>query len=319
MSFHPSTAAGLLPLYARSTYRRLSRRKPGTGGSTSARYCYSIWLRHLILASRGGLPTTPRVVAELGPGDSLGVGLAALLTGSAEYYAMDSVAYSNVERNLIVFEEIASLLAQRAALPGDDEFPDVKPRLDSYAFPSDVLDAARLEAALAPDRREAIRRAIAEPDARGPIRIQYFAPWMDVELGRRESVDALVSQAVLEHVDDVPRTYEAMHSWLRPGGWMSHQVDLRSHGTAPAWNGHWAYPERIWRSLVRPHMVITINRQPCSVHLAHAAAGGAALGTVIHVPGTNGIGRDRLSREWAALSDDDLDCQGVFFQSVKPR
>lgn len=314
---HPATVAGLLPLYARSTYRRLSRRKPGTGGSTSARYCYSIWLRHLVLAARSGLPTMPRVVAELGPGDSLGVGLAALLTGASEYDAMDSVAYSNVERNLAVFDELAALFAARAPLPGDDEFPDVKPRLDSYAFPAHILDAARLESALAPDRREAIRQAIAEPGRPGPIRIQYFAPWMDVNLACRASVDALVSQAVLEHVDDLPRTYQAMYSWLRPGGWMSHQVDLRSHATAPAWNGHWAYSEAIWRSLVEPHMVISINRQPCSVHLRHASAGGD-LRTVIRVPGEAGIGRARLSRDFAGLSDDDLQCQGVFFQVTRP-
>ena len=54
-----------------------------TGGTVSARYCYGVWLRHMKMAREAGLDTNPRVVAELGPGDSLGIGLAALLAGAA--------------------------------------------------------------------------------------------------------------------------------------------------------------------------------------------------------------------------------------------
>src|SRR5689334_3926898 len=60
----------------------LRKRHLGTGGSSSARYCYSVWLRHLSMAARLGLNTDPKDVAELGPGHSIGVGLAALLSGA---------------------------------------------------------------------------------------------------------------------------------------------------------------------------------------------------------------------------------------------
>ena len=62
--------------------RILMNKAKGTGGSISASYCYSVWLRHLVTTAGCGLNCNPRTVAELGPGDSLGVGLAALLSGA---------------------------------------------------------------------------------------------------------------------------------------------------------------------------------------------------------------------------------------------
>ena len=54
---------------------------------------------HLVMAHRSGLSTQPEVVAELGPGDSLGIGMAALLTGAEVYYAFDVVEYASNQRN----------------------------------------------------------------------------------------------------------------------------------------------------------------------------------------------------------------------------
>src|SRR5689334_17334685 len=62
--------------------RVFERRSLGTKGTDQARYCYSVWLRHLSLAAANGLDTDPKSVAELGPGDSIGIGIAAVLTGA---------------------------------------------------------------------------------------------------------------------------------------------------------------------------------------------------------------------------------------------
>src|SRR5215813_2064256 len=86
-TFVPGVSA--LPLVR----RKLAQRSLGTGGGAqSARYCYSVWLRHLLHASANRLNVDPVHVAELGPGLSLGIGLAAILSGVERYYAFDVVA-----------------------------------------------------------------------------------------------------------------------------------------------------------------------------------------------------------------------------------
>jgi hypothetical protein len=124
--------------------RRLAKRSLGTGGTDQGRYCYSVWLRHLVCAKSNGLNIDPKVVAELGPGDSVGIGLAALLTGAEQYYAFDVVAHANTRRNLAVFEELVKLFHERADIPGPQEFPHVGPPLVNYAFPHELLPSPRL-------------------------------------------------------------------------------------------------------------------------------------------------------------------------------
>ena len=86
----------------------------GTGGSNSASYCYDVWINHLTLLHQVGLQKIPNAIAELGPGDSLGIGLAALLSGANEYYALDVRKYSNTEMNLKVLDELVDVFRNRS-------------------------------------------------------------------------------------------------------------------------------------------------------------------------------------------------------------
>ena len=54
----------------------------GAVGHTTGAYCYSVWLRHLTIITKAVPNFAPKVVVELGPGDSLGLGCAALLSGA---------------------------------------------------------------------------------------------------------------------------------------------------------------------------------------------------------------------------------------------
>jgi hypothetical protein len=88
-----------------------------TGGTHSAAYCDEIWLRHLIAADSVGLPTSPHLVAELGPGDSLGAGMETLPTGLPSVTAWRSKSAG--EREYIRLLEGAPRYGDNAGRPPD--------------------------------------------------------------------------------------------------------------------------------------------------------------------------------------------------------
>ena len=290
---------------------RTIRSKRGFGGTASARYCYSVWLRHLIHAKNCGLNGIPETVAELGPGGSVGCGLAALLSGCARYYALDAVNKISVEENLRVFDELVELFRIRSSVPDDHEFPELYPLLETHDFPSSILPDEQLNRALEERRIKRIRDAIP-----GGRMITYRAPWYDPAVIRAQSVDLIYSQAVLEHVDDLPTTYRCMRHWLKPGGYVSHTIDFRSHGMSDAWNGHWACSDLLWK-VIRGRRSYLINREPCSTHMAMLHEYGFTVKRQIATPTVSAIHRSDLSRKYATLRDSDLTTSGVFVVAAK--
>ncbi|RJO66482.1 MAG: methyltransferase domain-containing protein [Myxococcales bacterium] len=289
-----------------------------TYGTDSAEYCYGVWLKHLTLLWRHGMREMPRTIAELGPGDSLGIGLAALLSGVDRYIALDVVPFAETDRNLHIFDALAELFRRRAARPSKG-WPDFDADLDQRLFPSHILTDERLAAALEPSRLAAIRNALQSFDAPvDGISIGYHAPWHDLRIVRPGSMDVIFSHAVLEHVEDLETAYSAMRAWLKPGGWISHQIDFSSHGLTEEWNGHWACPDWLWR-LILGRRTFLINRQPCSVHLGYLEKGGFdVLCAWRNTERRDGITREQLASRWRALSDDDFMCSGAFLQACKP-
>jgi len=282
-----------------------------TGGTGSARYCYAVWLRHLILANKYHPETgIPGTVAELGPGDSIGIGLAALLTGAEKYDALDIVRYSNPTSNLDVFDELVSMFQKREAIPGDNEFPLMNPKLDSYEFPFYLIDEESLTAALEPTRVANIRSSIEKPDGKH-ARIRYHAPWTDSTLIQKESVDMIYSQAVLEHVDDLAQVSGAMRQWVKPTAVMTHQIDYGCHGKADTWNGYWAYSDLIWKVIVgrRPYL---LNRVPHSVHKRYLREQGFDIIGEQVVSTESTLRRGQLALRFRDLSQQDLTTSGAF-------
>ncbi|KKQ40658.1 MAG: hypothetical protein US58_C0014G0020 [Candidatus Magasanikbacteria bacterium GW2011_GWA2_37_8] len=294
------------------TYKLFCR---GTGGTTSARYCYSVWLRHMVLAKKNNISIIPRVVAEIGPGDSIGIGLSALLSGSDKYFALDAFKHINNYRNIEIFDELIELFKNKEKIPDDNEFPNILPKLDNYNFPDYILSDDILDKSLDPERLGVIKEELINSSVNGNF-INYFAPWHSSAVIKENSVDFIYSQFVLEHVNDLELTYKAMNHWLKPKGFMSHMIDFRCHGTARVNNGHWGYSNFIWKLIVggRPFL---INRQPLSSHIFYLNKFGFKILNSIKYQSDQGISREQLSSEFFNLDDDDLKTWGVFIQIEK--
>lgn len=291
----------------------------GTGGTISARYCYSVWLRHQLVLFHNNLDPYPQVIAELGPGDSLGIGLAGLLSGAQRYIALDVWAHASLERNLAVFDELVALFQARAPIPGEREFPNVFPLLSSYDFPHHILHEERLKRTLAPERIARLRadlEMLYEP--RPDSAISYICPWTDADVIQPASADLIYSQAVLEHVNDIAFTYRACYQWLKPGGVMSHQIDFKSHGITDVWNGHWGYPDWLW-TITRGKKPYFINREPLSAHIAAIEAAGFEILQVLPVHQSGGLRRKQLARRFQSMSNEDLITSSAHLLARKPQ
>jgi SAM-dependent methyltransferase len=288
--------------------RQLDKRVTGTGGSNSARYCYSVWLRHLVLAAQRGLNSDPKDVAELGPGDSIGVGLAALLCGAERYRALDVVRHANHEMNLRIFDQLVEMLQRREDLL---ESEAIHPKLAAYDFPAGILTAQRMARALDPERVARIRRAVVAERTPPDAAVRYCVPWSDAGVLPGASQDLVFSQAVLEHVDALPEAYRAMRGWLKPGGHISHQIDFKSHGWGGTWDGHWRIGRLHWKAL-RGRDTWFINRQPYSVHLRLLEDAGFRLRHAQPVKAAPTYARQTLAREFSNMPEDDRCTAGAY-------
>lgn len=286
----------------------------GTGGTVSARYCYSVFMRHRVIAAQYGLTSPPQSVVELGPGDSLGIGLMALLTGSEQYIAIDAVRHASPEYNLTVFDELVTLLKSRAPIPFNDECSVIRPELSHYAFPHDLFSDESLVLALAPERLAKIKKLLLTPEDGGII--QYFAPFGELSVIPSESVDWIFSQAVLEHVDDLSETYRHCFRCLKPRGVMTHQVDFQCHETAPEWNGHWKYPRWLW-TVMRGRRPWFINRLPYSMHLQMQRQVGFEVCAEMIQKMPSEITRGQLANQFQFLTDQDMSTAGALFVVTK--
>jgi SAM-dependent methyltransferase len=137
-----------------------------------------------------------KAVLEYGPGDVLGVALLFYAHGAARVQCVDRFPLTRLTpRNLRIYR----LLLER--------LPDAVGARAAHAFkvhgdPSSGFDPS------------AIAYTVTE----------------DGLANQPGAYDLVISRAVLEHVNDLPRTVADIAASLAPGGVSVHEVDLRSHG-----------------------------------------------------------------------------------------
>jgi hypothetical protein len=284
---------------------------PSAGGGTgSASYCYGVWIKHLSLLWASGLRDMPCSVLELGPGSSIGTGLAALLSGAERYVGIDAVAHMQSQASVSVLRDLLRMFQASAPRPTAG-YPPIDHLLDSRLFPSGILDDERLRRTLEPERVERIDHAARSAALGHPDAMIRYETWSGMRPMADGGVDLVFSHVVMNQVDDLEGVYARCGKWVRPGGWMSHQIDLTSLGTSPEWNGHRAYSDVAWKVISgnRPYFV---NREPLATHLALMERNGFRILEVIRGRMEGGITREQLAPRWRGISDDDLATQTAF-------
>jgi hypothetical protein len=307
-------------LIAKGTIRHLPgidklMSQPKTGGTNESRYCYSVWMRHLVHWSRFR-KYVPDTVAELGPGDSLGTGLAALLAGCNRLFELDVIKYWSNERNLKIFEELIELFRKKTPIPDATEYPRLKPYLSDYGFPAGILSNERLEKSLSDNRISEIRREIQDIDNPSNRFIKYKIPWHNSEVINFCSVDFIYSQAALECIDELDSTFDAMNSWLKPNGLMSHTIDFKSHGLTSQWNGHWKFNEFEW-SLAKGGRSFLVNRKTLSDYMKLHEKYGFRIYEKEPVKTENLIPLNSLSKRYRSLPENEITTSGIYIISEK--
>jgi len=267
------------------------------------------------MADKSELNTRRKIVAELGPGDSLGTGISALLSGAEKYIAFDVVRHSNSARDLKIFQELVKLFRNKCSIPGDDEFPELKPKLSSYDFPAYLFKRDRLDYLLKPDRLRRIMNSVLMPNGRQSL-IRYCVPWSGTTPHMQGIINMIYSQAVLEHVDKLVELYNCMHRWLASDGFLSHQIDFKCHGTSDQWNGYWKHSDFLW-ALMRGKRPYLINREPYSTHRNLLQLHDFRIVYEKKYTSSNLLMRKKLCSRFQNISDDDLITSGAFIQATK--
>src|ERR1700730_3872658 len=285
----------------------------GTLSTDSSDFCYSLFLRHLSYISQFTDGKVPRVVAEFGPGSSVGMGLAALIAGAELYYGLDIVDHTDKDRNLVIFDEFVDMFRRRTPIPSTGLHETTFPLPLAWEFPPSI--GKTLDRLLESERIQSLRDDLAQ---RSGKHIRMATPWMTTEIVPRQSVDWLFSHAVMEHVDDLEEIYQCCSYWLHSGGMMTHLIGYNSHRITKHWNGHWAVSDLAW-TLIRGKRPYLINRVPHSGHIKLIKHNNFSIEKEVHYAGDGGLPKQEFSAAFRQMSDSDSNTEMALVVSMLNR
>ena len=270
----------------------------------TAEYYYTVWMRHVCTAAHWQSWNAPQTVLEIGPGNALGTGMAALLSGVQKYFAYDATPLLKQNFDEQLWQELTALFRQKKSFAETDRI------VPSTLFPSELFPDEQLTHSLSDEWRARIQQSVQQ---RNDL-IRYLnAP----EALPDNAVDYLFSHSVLEHVEALAPMYSAMWRWLRPGGVMTHSIDFSSHGTSKLWNGHWTVPDLVWQ-LMQGKRSYFLNREPASTHRRLLEQHGFEI-TGFHLsPLASSLSRSDLAKPFRQLSESDLTTVSAFVVARKP-
>lgn len=290
-----------------SIARRYLRKSEKAGGNSL--YCYRIWMNHLKNWSLVN-DKIPKVIVEIGSGNSLGVGLAALLSGADSFYALERTQFWNIEINIRVFDELVDVFKKeykpQQTIVKSDEKSD-----ESLNFHSHILTKEHLKYCLKKKRLKKIRKELHKPFDINNAYVRSVIPWKRIDIIEDNTVDYIFSHTVLQHVDNLPNTYKAMSKWLKVGGCISHKIDFKSMNTTKLWNQHWTLNELEWRIVTGE--INLINREPLSSHLKLIESNNFKILHEIKTTSNNELNENDLSDDFKHLDENDLTTSGYYY------
>ena len=263
------------------------------------------------------MSTIPEWIAEFGPGDSLGVGLCALLCGAIKYRGFDTANFTQPAREKAILDRLVELFALRQPRP-QKGWPDFDAHLPPSLFPEGILSDSHLQRTLDPSRVARLKADIDDRQAgAADTSMELIAPWQQRAEEFKQEFDLVMSHTVLQYMADLHGYFRHCARLLKPGGWMSHQIDFASMGMTRVWNGHLAYDDTYWKLLTRDQRWFSA-RKLLSDYLSAIEACGLQL---VHVerrftPG--GLARDQLAPAFRNASDDDINCSGAYLIARMP-
>ena len=279
-----------------------------------ALYSYSVWLVHLI-ETFPYRASFPQRVVEFGPGGDVGVGLAALISGVEKYYAVDKTTpipdLSEVNDKML--NALVELFTNRTEVVDKDAPRQMSPYLESNCFPDRIFSQQRLAACVNPSRLSKIRNSLSCKNDRT---IEYFAPG-SANI-KSDSVDMIISEAVMEHVSNTMELYRTMYNWLKPGGIISHDIDFMSHALTDDWNGHWMYSTFQWR-IIEGNLFPLLNREPCSNHLRAIEEVGFRVVKIKRMREVcDMMTRTKFHRKYKEMDAEDITTRSALILAIKP-
>lgn len=232
-------------------------------------------------------------VVELGPGYTLGTGLAFLTLGAARWIGAD----------------VAPLATRRAA-----PYRRARERIAAGALGDGV------PALLA--RFDAVIDLSGETARFDPARLDYLAPADAARLPLHDGAcDVLVSNAALEHVDDPAAVLRESFRVLTPGGLGVHQVDLRDHRDFDRPRAFLREDDATWRARFDDpgdHEHTNRWRKGDLERALRAAGFVLERAEVTAMAPLDRAERAGLDARFRDLPDDDLEALGVLFAARRP-
>jgi hypothetical protein len=281
-----------------------------TGGSNSAKYCYSVWLRHIVKVYKVTGKSEFNTICELGPGESIGIGLCGLLFGSEKYIGLDIIEFNKPEKSLIIFNEMVEMLRLKLPIPFTNEHSKIKPTISIYDFPSYIYNDDLISKLLQEDRLQNIRNSILEVNSPNSL-IKYIAPW-ETSNFTIPSYDLLISQSVLEYFEDVSIILSKITRFSKLNSIQSHQIDYKSLKSSSLWNGHWKYTNETWK-IIKGGRPCIVNRWYHSMYVKLFSEGGLRILDMELFKSENTLKIEELSEFHSQIQPIDMSISGGYF------